>query len=108
MAIPAGLILSACTTPTAASGQRGPDIIPEPTGTPVRGETPGFECRNAALDQFRGRVATSELGTEMLRVSGARSLRWVQPGMAVTMDFRADRLTVHLDAANRVQRAACG
>ena len=29
-------------------------------------------------------------------------------GMMVTMDFRDDRLTVYLDAANRVERANCG
>ena len=44
----------------------------------------------------------------MLRESGARALRWVPKGMMVTMDYRGDRLTVHLDAANRVERANCG
>jgi hypothetical protein len=44
----------------------------------------------------------------MLAVSGARDLRWVAKGMMVTMDFRDDRLTVQLDAANRIERASCG
>jgi hypothetical protein len=26
----------------------------------------------------------------------------------VTMDYRSDRLTVYLDAANRVERVGCG
>lgn len=66
------------------------------------------ECRNDALPGFIGRTATSELGAEMLKASGARTLRWVAPGMAVTMDYRADRLTVSYDVENKVITASCG
>lgn len=65
-------------------------------------------CRDFASAQFIGREATSELGVAMQRESGARVIRWVQPGMMVTMDFREDRLTVRLDERNRVQSASCG
>lgn len=75
---------------------------------PVHGATPGYTCSDAGLEQFTGRAATQELGAEMLRVSGARTLRWVLPGMAVTMEFSPERLTVHLDSAGRVDRATCG
>ncbi|MCY7398715.1 MAG: hypothetical protein LH466_07765 [Sphingomonas bacterium] len=44
----------------------------------------------------------------MLAASGARTLRWVAKGMMVTMEYRGDRLTVHLDANNRVESATCG
>jgi hypothetical protein len=64
-------------------------------------------CEPATLDQFKGQAATAELGARMLRATGKTALRWVQPGMMVTMDYREDRLTVHLDAANRVERASC-
>ena len=40
--------------------------------------------------------------------SGARNARVVKPGMAVTMDFRQDRVTVQVDAQNRIERASCG
>lgn len=79
----------------------------EPMPAPP-GALPGSTCANAGLEQFQGQPGTQELGAEMLRVSGARTLRWVRPGMAVTMDFRADRLTVHLDSAGRVEHASCG
>ncbi len=65
-------------------------------------------CRSGALPSFVGREATQQLGADMLAASGARGLRWVAKGMMVTMDYRGDRLTVHLDAANRVERASCG
>ena len=69
---------------------------------------PAETCRKGSLASFVGQLATQELGARMLRDSGARALRWVPEGMMVTMDYRGDRLTVHLDAANRVERAACG
>ena len=75
---------------------------------PVQGGSSGFVCRGDNLGQFAGRPATAELGTEMLRASGARTLRWVAKGMMVTMDFREDRLTVWLTGDNRVERANCG
>ncbi len=75
---------------------------------PVRGATPGYTCTNGGLDQFVGRQATQDLGAEMLRASGSRILRWVRPGMAVTMEFSPERLTVHLDEAGRISGASCG
>jgi len=65
-------------------------------------------CRGDNLGQFAGRPATQDLGAEVLRVSGARNLRWVAHGMMVTMEFREDRVTVWLTADNRVDRAVCG
>ena len=73
--------------------------------TPV---TPADVCLPATLDQFIGQPATTEFGTRMLKLTGKTALRWVRPGMAVTMDYREDRLTVYLDANNRVVRASCG
>lgn len=74
---------------------------------PVRGETPGSTCDSANIQQFVGREATPELGTEMQRVSGAAILRWVPHGTMITMEYRADRLTVYLDSGNRVERISC-
>jgi len=68
----------------------------------------GASCRNEALTAFIGRTATADLGAQMLAASGARALRWVAPGMAVTMDYRADRLTVSYDANMVIERASCG
>ncbi|WP_294121104.1 I78 family peptidase inhibitor [Sphingomonas sp.] len=71
------------------------------------GPLPGT-CRAAALDQFIGQPASTELGVNMLKASGARVIRWVPKGGAVTMDFRGDRITVALDDDNKVERASCG
>ena len=65
-------------------------------------------CLPATLDQFTGQPATADLAARLLRTTGKTALRWVQPGMMVTMDFREDRLTVYLDAENKIERASCG
>lgn len=65
-------------------------------------------CRNAGLDRFVGQTASAEIGAELLRASGARTLRWGTPGMAMTMDFRADRLTVSYDETMKIISARCG
>ena len=69
---------------------------------------PGGICSGDNLRQFAGRPATQELGAEVLRVSGARLLRWVAHGMVVTMEYSEERVTVWLTADNRVDRAVCG
>lgn len=71
------------------------------------GPPPG-SCNGAVLGQFTGQPASAELGAKMLKASGARVIRWVPKGSAVTMDYRHDRLTVALDESNRVERASCG
>jgi hypothetical protein len=83
-------LITACATPPVAS---------QPTG--------GF-CRSEALSKFVGQQASRELGHAIMLASGAREVRWVPLGGVVTMDFRADRVTVQLDGANRVQSANCG
>jgi hypothetical protein len=88
-------LLSACAT----TGLGAPD----PSNS-----SNAFVCRNTALEEFVGRPATADLGAQVLRASGAKSLQWVAAGMMVTMDFREDRVRVHLDERNRVQRVSCG
>ena len=87
--------LAACAT--APAGPAAPAAA-APAGT----------CRNEALASFVGQPATQALGAQMLSASGARALRWVAKDTMVTMDYRDDRLTVHLDAVNQVERARCG
>lgn len=76
-----------------------------PAASPSVAEGP---CRNEGLDPFVGRTASAELGVELLKVSGARALRWGAPGMAMTMDFRPDRLTVSYDEKMVIISARCG
>ena len=89
------LPLAACTVATSNATAVGPPPGPGP-------------CRSEPLAQFIGQPASEELGERMLRATGARTIRWVPKGGAVTMEFNAERITVQLDESNRVQSASCG
>ncbi len=89
--LPALLLTACATTPVDR-------VVAEPAET----------CRGDALAGFVGQPYSPALGARMLSASKASKLRPVAKGMMVTMDFRGDRLTVYLDAANRVERASCG
>jgi len=69
---------------------------------------PSTSCNVDAARALVGRPATAGLGTEALRLSGARRLRWIRPGDMVTMDYSPNRLNLHLDAQGRIERLACG
>jgi hypothetical protein len=84
-------------------------VAPPPAAdpTPIHGVTPGHTCSSSNLQQFVGQVRSADLESRMLQVTGAATVRWVPQGTAVTMDFRFDRLTVFLDAQNKVERLSC-
>ena len=75
------------------------------TTPPVTADGP---CNHDSLARFTGQKASSETGTALLQASGAKTLRWGGPGMAMTMDFRPDRLTVSYDDAMLITSARCG
>lgn len=79
-----------------------------PAATPIHGVTAGHKCETARTDQFIGQPGTSETGAAIMSASHAAVLRWAPPGVMLTMDFREDRVTVHLDAANKVTDIKCG
>lgn len=75
---------------------------------PLHGETPGHRCRQEGGERFVGATASSETAAAILAATGASTLRWAPPGAALTMDYRFDRVTVYLDARNRIERVSCG
>ncbi|MEC3909886.1 I78 family peptidase inhibitor [Sphingobium sp. CR2-8] len=86
---------------TACAGANGSG----PTSPPAVADGP---CKNEGLDRFHGQKADAQIGVDLLKASGAKTLRWGGPGMAMTMDFRPDRLTVSYDAAMVILSARCG
>lgn len=95
MAATLALPLTACA---GASGQ-GPAMPPATAEGP---------CHHDGLDRFAGQKASADLGAQLLKASGAKTLRWGGPGTAMTMDFRPDRLTVSYDEAMIITSARCG
>jgi hypothetical protein len=88
-AITATLLLAGCATPrTAADG-------------------PG-SCDAAAAPAFLGQPADKTMLARLREATRTKSTRLVRPGMVVTMDYIAGRLTVAVDEAGRISRASCG
>ncbi|MGC1270205.1 MAG: I78 family peptidase inhibitor [Croceibacterium sp.] len=93
----AGLVLlSACAT-TAP-----------PPPAPIGSDADAVQCDAAPAQSHIGHKASVASGTELMRITHARTLRWVPPRTAVTMDFRADRLTVSYDDNMVIERISCG
>lgn len=79
-----------------------------PAPIPVHGDTPGKTCQDANAQSFVGRQATQEVGSAILRATNAANLRWAAPGMMMTMDFRADRVTVSYGPDRVITKVRCG
>lgn len=88
-AVLATLGLAACQSPTP----------------PAAG--PNAACRPEAAQALVGQSAISD--AEARRLTGASLVRQIQPGQAVTMDFRQERVTVETDTrTGKIVRASCG
>ena len=74
---------------------------------PARPSDPA-SCDVTRLKVLVGRPASAVAAAEALQLSGARTIRWVAPGTAVTMDYRPDRLNVQLTGSKKVKRFTCG
>lgn len=83
--------------------------VPPPHPDPVPPLPPETGACNAAPAQgLVGRQASPALMQEAQRLAGAGAVRWLRPGQVVTMEYRADRLNLHVDAQNRIERVVCG
>jgi hypothetical protein len=81
--------------------------MPKEQEVPAR-EGSSYTCNAAKLQTMIGRARTQAMGPQAMRTAGARTLRWIEPGSAYTMDYRTDRLNIHVDARGRVTRVNCG
>ena len=69
----------------------------------------GTKCvQSAALDSFKGELASTDLAARIMMASRANKLRWVPYGAMITMEYSKNRVTVRLDQTNHVISAACG
>ncbi|HEV2594992.1 MAG TPA: I78 family peptidase inhibitor [Sphingomicrobium sp.] len=75
---------------------------------PVHGVTSGHSCRNKGTKDFVGMLSSSMTGAAIRHVTRAAILRWAPPGTMLTMDYRADRVTVYLDGHKKITRIIFG
>lgn len=64
-------------------------------------------CGAGKVARFLGKALTPSIEAE-IAADTPGSQRVIRPGDAVTMDFRADRLNIDLDAAGKIAKLRCG
>lgn len=67
----------------------------------------GDTCQAQPGQAFIGRTASAAVGAELLAATRSREIRWVPPGMMVTMDYKFGRLTVSYDEAMKIVSVSC-
>ncbi len=75
---------------------------------PISLRDEGDECGASLVATYVGLNATDQVKRDVAARSQAKSLRWIGPNDAVTMDYRPDRLNANLDANGRIVRLSCG
>ena len=83
-----------------------PEVTPPPPYQGASNDAAG-PCRADPAQRLLGAKASADVGDQLLDLTGATTLRWVPPRTAVTMDFRADRLTVSYDDDMTITRISC-
>ncbi|NML05274.1 I78 family peptidase inhibitor [Sphingomonas sp. G-3-2-10] len=76
---------------------------PPPAAIPA----PPTACGSEKVADFIGKKRTDAISAEVAKRSGAKNIRWISPGMAVTMDYREDRLNVDLNDKGVITRFYC-
>ncbi|WP_242112765.1 I78 family peptidase inhibitor [Luteimonas aquatica] len=94
---PAGAQDAAASTPPAAGSTPETPVDPMPA-----------DCNAAAAQSYVGQAASDANLDAVRGATGAKNVRVIKPGDAVTMDFRSDRLNIELDAQGRIARIGCG
>ncbi|MDQ1230820.1 hypothetical protein QE379_002246 [Sphingomonas sp. SORGH_AS 879] len=70
--------------------------------------TDDLGCGDGKVARLVGKVWAESMRDQVMKTSGARTLRVIAPDTVVTMDFRPDRLNVETDAQGRIIRFKCG
>ena len=89
------LLLGGCVTSMAS----------EPNGRIAHGR--GRACRSVDFSGFVGQPAAA-VAARIRKLSGAVTVRWLPPGQVADMDLRDNRVSIELDALNRVRALRCG
>ncbi|MFC3214303.1 I78 family peptidase inhibitor [Novosphingobium panipatense] len=88
--------LAACST----QADSPPATLPPAAGSEA-------DCGAGRFANYVGSKATPELIATVQASRSNAPLRVIKPGMAVTMDFRGDRLNIEVDESETIKRFYC-
>ena len=66
------------------------------------------QCDADAAKGFIGKPATAANVDAARAATGAKTVRSLKPGQAMTMDYRPDRANVMQDAKGNIEKITCG
>lgn len=78
----------------------------EPTGATAT--SADADCPTSAASRFVGQPDGAALRSTVTEAARPHPVRWITPGIAVTQDYRADRLNVIIGEDGKVQSLRCG
>ena len=76
--------------------------------TPAPPANPNGGCNAELVQGMLGQTATAEQVEQARQHAGARSVRVLAPGDAVTLDYNSQRLNIDIDEAEVIERISCG
>ena len=103
------LVLLAASLLTACAS--GPDPVsapPPPTGGQGEASTVGASCDSETVQYAIGELFDEANVPQLQSESGARQVRVLRPHSDATMDFREDRLNIHLESNDTIEALRCG
>ncbi len=71
-------------------------------------EAGGFLCNAQSSQSLIGKKVSTEIGQMIINLSGAQKLRWIPPNTAITRDLRNDRINIHYNNDNIIEKINCG
>ncbi|MCW3837965.1 I78 family peptidase inhibitor [Sphingomonas canadensis] len=97
------LLPAAALFATAACIPQSQPPAPQPAPAPASGT-----CNADGVRDLIGKPLTEAVAKEIVARTGSVSMRRIAPGMAVTMDYREDRVNAYVDDANVLTDIRCG
>lgn len=68
----------------------------------------GFFCQAKSAQRYVGQKADAQLGQTIINVTGAKVLRWIPPGGAISQDYRTFRVNISYDDNYIITNIRCG
>lgn len=108
--------LGACASPSSGPVESASVAAPaaepaaqpaEPATAPPAAEEPAMTCQADKGQWAIGQIADDALVAKVKADTTSDRVRVIRPGMAVTMDYREDRVNLDVDADNRVTGVRC-
>jgi hypothetical protein len=112
----AGLTLAGCDRTDRQAPAPSESLVPLPSAQPAPGgdstqpspEPAADECEADKLGDYLNLLPTSDAMARIRAAVGHNRIRTINPGDAVTMDLRPDRLNIEVGVDGRIKLFRCG